>query len=144
MEKIKILFVLISLACITESQATNPNGNNDGPDSLIIFFIGNKSGENFEIYFKGKLLLKFKGSGSYKYSIAIPKLSVWDKRRQIIEIDIYRKGKFGIKYRHVAATYQYDPDKKFLILWRAHHLKNYFPFIDSWSNEEPLQLPALH
>jgi hypothetical protein len=139
MEKTKIALSIILIVCAWFSTHAQTTG-----DSLEIFFIGNKKGEKFNVYLDTSLLISFTGTHAYKHSIKIPRMQAWETRGQIIELNIYRKGKFGLSYKMVGFGEDYERDKKYLILWRAPHLKKFRPFIGRWSNEKPILPQRMH
>jgi hypothetical protein len=109
-------------------------------DSVRVFFIGNIKGERFEVFWNGKLILNFKGSGSYKYSFVILREHSWEEKGRIEHLMIYRKGRLGLRYKDLNFSAYYEP-KKYLVIWRNPMLKNGSSVQGSWSDKEPMQLP---
>jgi hypothetical protein len=110
-------------------------------DSLTVFFIGNIKGERYEVFWDGTLLLKFKGSPSYKYSFKIPIDESWKEKGYIDKISIYRKGNFGLSYKEIGFTVGYEP-KKYLVMWRHPNMKNRSAVTYRWEDKEPLRPPS--
>jgi len=125
------LFILIFIAGSTVAYAQ---------DSLKVFFIGNIGGERYEVFWDGKLLLKFKGSTSYKYAFKIPIEESWKRDGYIDKLTIYRKGSLGLSYREIGFTVGYEP-KKYLVIWRHPNMKNRSAVIYRWEDKEPLRAP---
>jgi len=113
-------------------------------DSLTVFFVGTKKGERYRVYFQNKLVIEFRSSSSYKHSVTVPRLGIWEKGGQVIELVIFRRGRFGFSYRQVTSSYKYQGGKRYLILTREDYMKNFFPFAERWSDEQPQKPKPLH
>jgi hypothetical protein len=112
-------------------------------DSLTVFFTGNIKGERFQVYLHHERILSFKGSGSYMYSFKIPNRPIeWEKRGYIAELNVYRRGFLGFKFKDTNLTTGYEP-KKYLVIWRNPLLKNKAAIQSRWTDKEPVPYPDI-
>jgi hypothetical protein len=112
-------------------------------DSLKVFFIGQVPGEKFQVYWKGKKVLDVSGSTSYKESFSIPKEERWRSSGGVDDLTVYRRGKFGVRYKDTGFFSGFE-NKKYLIIKRNPRLKNRAAVEAFWSDVEPKKPPMLH
>lgn len=128
---------LILLCCVFSLTA------NAQTDSLRVFFVGQVPREKFQVYWKGKKVLDFEGSTAYKKSFSIPRETTWQSSGGVTDLIIYRKGKFGLRFRDTAFFSGFE-DRKYLIIKRNPRLKNRAAVEAIWSDVEPRTPPMLH
>ena len=110
-------------------------------DSIKVFFYGNlDNGEQFKVFWDGKLIQKVKASDSYKYSFLVPREN-WTEGDLINEISLYRRGRLGFKWREVGVTLLYEK-RKYIRMYRSHALKNWSAVFVEWTDEEPRKPPS--
>jgi len=124
--KIVLTFVIL-LATIFEVIAS---------DSLRIFIQGMMRGEKYKIYYNHQYLRKVKCRNekcSEYLSLSIdPSIS----KGKILPIEIYRKGFMGFVYRNTFFSVTYNPEFKFLIIFRNQRLKKRYALEPLWRDEK--------
>jgi len=103
-------------------------------DTLKVHIIGYFfSGETYKIYYNEKIYTKKMGIGSdaFAFLIYIPD-TIHDK--QIINMHIYRKKRFGYKFRDIQLMVTYDDRRKYLILLRDNRVKKRYSLSLLWAD----------
>jgi hypothetical protein len=107
-------------------------------DSIRVFFIGGSSPEKYKFYYEGKLVFSVKVKDSFNYTFRLNTVKIWNGNH-VSGIQIYRKGRFGIKFRDTGEQISYEPNK-YLIIKKNPFLKNRIAVDHYWSDTKP---PAL-
>lgn len=91
------------------------------------------NGETYKIYYNGKEYTRKMDNGldAFAFYIYIPDTIHQD---QIINMHIFRKGRFSRKYKDIKLTVFYDERYKYLILLSDHRLKKKYTLRLCWSN----------
>lgn len=93
----------------------------------------NKKGEKYKIVYKDIEIAKIKcRQKTCIYYVKIPLDKV--KKNDIIDLHIFRKGKFGIFYRYTELFISYKSGFEYLSFFRNYRLKNRYALDYFWSN----------
>ncbi len=105
-------------------------------DSVKIFFIGaTSSREKFKFYYYGKLIFFVKVKNSFNHSFSLKNVKVW-YGDDLAGFHIFRKGRYGLKFRDTGQQISYEPHK-YLIIKKNPWLKNRFAVDHYWSDTKP-------
>ncbi len=123
-----LVFLLLSFCGLSQ--------NTKSSDSLKLY-INLKECKKIEVYYEDKLLFK-SGTSSSKDTV-ITFYSVIGQGQ--LPITVFKKGIFG--YRNSELIIYYEPNKKYLVLFRNSRVKRRYFFDARWVNFLPLKFDNL-
>jgi len=130
-----MLFLAIFYSVSAYSQKCNQ-------DSLRILLQSIENGESYEVYYADSLIGKFSCETNKPrydffcaFHLTIPVDSTM-KDGEFLDLEIYRKSKYGHIYRNTNIVIVYNSHEKYLRIYRDHRVKNRYALSYMWRDEK--------
>jgi hypothetical protein len=129
MKNCSYLLILLLLINSKELKATNR-------DSLQLVMQGLQNGETYIVLYNNIVVRKIKCSHKRCSEYIGIKLDTTYLEGNFLNIQVLRKGRFGLFYRDTYLSPTFKNEYKYLIIFRNNHLKNRYALDYFWSNDK--------